>query len=130
MAACEGVTKSGQPCGAPALRGGRFCFMHDPDVAAERKAARRRGGRRRHGRDIGTTGAGADADAIQLDTAGDVLALVRRAVVDVLQLENSIARARAVATLANTALQALQVADLAERLTALEEALEEVKKER
>jgi len=114
--ACKATTKDGQPCRAWALHGSDFCFQHDPSKAQERKEARSKGGRARHGRKL-------DADrgrVVQLDTLADVVRLVEGAVGDLLQLENSVSRARAVGYLAGIAVKALQVSELEERIARLE----------
>jgi hypothetical protein len=44
---CEGTRKDGQPCTAPVLGAGTWCFAHDPERGAQRQAARERGGKHR-----------------------------------------------------------------------------------
>ena len=100
--------------------GSDFCFAHDPTKAAERKAARARGGRARHGRNL--DGAG-NAGPVTISTVPDVVGLLARTVNDVLTLENSIQRARAIGYLAGVIVKALEVSDLEERLTAIESVL-------
>ena len=41
---CRARRKDGQPCGAPGLRGGGYCFTHSPATAEARITARQRGG--------------------------------------------------------------------------------------
>ena len=41
---CAATRKDGEPCAAPVLDGGTFCFAHDPLRAVEREEARRKGG--------------------------------------------------------------------------------------
>jgi len=53
----------------------------------------------------------------------DVIDLLNRSVNDVLQLENSINRARCIATLAGVLIRALEFGELEERLAAVEAAL-------
>ncbi len=38
MPRCAGVTRSGDQCSAAVRSGERYCFNHDPERAAERKA--------------------------------------------------------------------------------------------
>ena len=78
-----------------------------PTIRSRRESGQRRG--------RGEVGQGTDA---LLDPRAE-------AVGDLLTLENSISRARAVATLANSLVTALNAAELEERLTALETALKE-----
>ena len=117
---CKAITKAGEPCAGWAGVGSGFCFAHDPTKATERAAARVKGGRARHGRNIGITG----ADCVVLvGTPGDVLDVIRGAILDVLHLENSIARARTLGYLAGVALKAFEVTELEDRLTALEQSV-------
>lgn len=123
---CAALRTDGEPCRAYALEGSRFCFWHSPDRAAERDAARSKGGKARHGRDIGTTG---EVDEVELDDLSDVVVILRDTLQDTLSLENSLARSRAVAYLCNTAITALQKADLDQRLEAVEAILADRKPE-
>ncbi len=114
--ACKAVTEGGQPCRAPPLLDGDFCFMHDPDHAEEMVEARRLGGLRRR-REKAVSGA---YDIEALENVGQVRRLLVIAVMDTLGLENSIARSRALAYLSQVALKMLEVGELEERLKALE----------
>lgn len=119
---CKAKNERGGPCGAFALKSSDYCFYHDPTNAKERAAARAKGGRARHGRTIGKTGSPAP---VELQTMADVVALLEETVNDTLALENSLQRARTIATLANVVIKALEFATLAERVEALERALKE-----
>jgi hypothetical protein len=92
------------------------------------KDARRLGGLRR--RREGTVGAAYDFDG--LATMPDIRRLVEVAAFDVLGQENSIARARALAYLAQVAASLLEKGEMEDRLAAIEAALGPriVKKER
>lgn len=93
--------------------------MHDPALRAQRKAARSAGGKARHHRHI----TWADEEiraAVRIRSVADVLALLERATVDELRLENSHNRNRTIASLATAALKALEVGELERRLEALE----------
>jgi len=59
--------------------------------------------------------------SVSVETPADVLNVVRGAILDVLRLENSIARARTLGYLAGVALKAFEVTELDQRLTALEQ---------
>lgn len=117
---CAAVTSGGVPCRQAPLGGRDHCFWHDPEQADEAQEARRLGGlRRKRERTVG--------DAYQFDglaTAEQIRRLVEIAVVDALGLENSIARARTLAYLAQTAAKLLELGDLEERLKEVESALE------
>ena len=118
---CRAVNQDGTPCQAYALAGSDYCFQHDPARAAERRDARSKGGRARHGRHIGPVG---QAEPVALETMGDVAGLIRCTIYDTLQLENSLQRARTIGYLANLFLKALDMANLEERIAAIEYVLE------
>jgi hypothetical protein len=44
---CKALMKNGEPCTAPMLASGEYCFRHDPALAAERREASAKGGRNR-----------------------------------------------------------------------------------
>ena len=117
---CKEKNKRGEPCGAFVLRGSDYCFHHDPTKAKERAAARAKGGRARHGRRIGNTGR---PELIEIRGMADVVTLLETTINDALSLENSLQRARTIATLANVVIKALEFATLEERVEALELAL-------
>ncbi len=113
---CRAVKDGGQPCRAPRLRDSDFCFWHSPEHADEAAEAQRLGGlRRRKEKAVAT------AYELQgLDSVPNVRRLVEIAVLDTLALENSVARSRTLAYLAQVALKALEVGEFEERLDALE----------
>ncbi len=117
---CEAQTRSGDPCAAYAGEGSDYCFWHDPALAEDRKVARQRGGQARHGRNVIPPTGG---EAVEIRQVGDVLPLLERAINDVLVLENSIARARAIGYLAGVAIKTLEISELAERVAELERVL-------
>ncbi|MFZ5915524.1 MAG: DUF5763 domain-containing protein [Chloroflexota bacterium] len=116
---CKATRRDGQPCNGWAGESG-YCFTHDPARAKERATARAKGGKARHGRTIGQTGS---AEPVRVQAMADVVNLLEQTVNDVLGLENSLQRARTIATLANVIVKALEFATLAERVEALEQAL-------
>lgn len=116
---CRARNVRGEPCSAPANASG-YCFWHDPARAADRTAARARGGRARHGRTIGEIGGPRERERVSLRTIDDVLALLERTASDLLLLENSINRARALASVAGEAGRLVAAYGFEERLRALE----------
>ncbi len=116
---CSFAKEDGQPCGAPPLRDGEFCVMHDPERADEMAEARRLGGLRRR-REKAVSGA---YDVEGLETVHQIRRLLEIAVLDTLGLENSIARSRTLAYLSQVALKVMEVGDFQERLQALEAAI-------
>jgi hypothetical protein len=95
------------------------CFWHSPEHAAEVAEAGRLGGLRR--RKEKTVAAAYDLDG--LDTLDQVKRLLQIAVTDTLGLENSVARSRTLAYLAQVALKTLEVGEFQDRLAALEAAV-------
>ena len=116
---CKGKKDNGEPCRQAPLQGSDFCFWHSPEHAEEAAEARRLGGLRRRKEKI-TSGAYEFED---LASVAQVRRLLEIAAVDTLGLENSIARSRTLAYLAQVALKALEVGELEDRLAALEESL-------
>jgi len=112
---CKASSSTGKPCQSFAVDGSEFCFWHAPELAERRKLARSNGGRARHGRTVAT-----DKTPVKLESLGDVVVLVERAVNDLLQLETSVSRARALGYLASVATKALEVSDLEQRIARLE----------
>src|SRR4030042_2693234 len=101
---------------AAPLLDGDFCLMHSPEHAEEMAEARRLGGLRRR-REKAVSGA---YDFEGLADVGQIQRLLQIAASDTLSLENLVARSRTLAYLAQVALKALEVGELAERIDALE----------
>ena len=104
---CKGAKGNGQPCGTPPLRGKQFCVWHSPDHAEEAAEARRLGGLRRR-RERAVSGA---YDFEGLDSLPKIRRLLEIAVLDTLALENSVARSRTLAYLAQISLKVLEIAE-------------------
>ena len=113
---CNALKEDGGRCQAAPLLDGDFCLMHSPEHAEEMAEARRLGGLRRR-REKAVSGA---YDFESLADVGQVQRLLEVAALDTLSLENSVARSRTLAYLAQVALKALEVGELAERIEALE----------
>jgi len=124
--ACKASREDGRPCKAPPLQEGDFCLMHDPEHAYEMAEARRLGGLRRR-REKTVQGA---YDIGGLEDVSHVRRLLEVAVMDTLSLENSIARSRTLAYLAQVALKTLEAGDFEERLKAMEDTLKRPKEGR
>jgi hypothetical protein len=93
--------------------------MHDPEHADEMAEARRLGGLRRR-KEHAVSGA---YEFNGLDSVSEVRRLLEIAALDTLSLENSVARSRTLAYLAQVALRALEVGELEERLHGLEQVM-------
>ena len=100
---CKFVKDDGEPCRAAPLQDGDFCLWHSPDHAEEAAEARRLGGLRRR-REKAVSGA---YDIEGLESVGAIRRLLEIAALDTLSLENSVARSRTLAYLAQVALKAL-----------------------
>ena len=114
---------SGEPCRAAPVRDSEFCIMHSPEHVKEIQEARRLGGLRRKREST-------ISNAFQFDSLNSVIEIrriIEVAVFDTLAMENSIARNRTLAYLAQVALHTLEVGDFETRIAALEE-LTQVKK--
>ena len=118
--ACTFRKPDGSACLAPPLQDGTFCLWHDPEHKDEVAEARRLGGQRRR-RERVVAGA---YDFEGLGSVPSIRRLVEVAAMDTLGLENSIARARALAYLAQVATSLLEKGEFEERLTAIEAVLE------
>ena len=116
---CVKRLENGRTCGATALLDSDFCFWHSPAHEEEAQDARRLGGLRRK-RERAVAGA---YEFQGLTTVADIRRLLEVAALDTLSLENSVARARTLAYLAQTALKCLEVGDIEARLLTLEATL-------
>lgn len=116
---CLFTMPSGAQCRAAPLRDGQYCFVHDPDHAAEAAEARRLGGLRRK-REKAVAIA---YDFQGLESVHQLRRVLEVAILDTLSLDNNVARNRTLGTLTMTALKALETGDLEERVAALESAV-------
>ena len=116
---CAGTRPDGRQCRAWPPRGEAFCLWHSPDKEDEATEARRLGGLRRR-REKTVPGA---YDLAGLDSIEAIRRIIEIALLDVLGLENSIARARVLISGALVAAKLLETGELAERLAALEAAV-------
>ena len=112
---------NGQPCRQAPLRGEQYCFWHAPQTSEEAAEARRLGGLRRRKESI--TSAAYDFEG--LDDVSKIRRLLQIAATDTLALENSVARSRTLAYLAQVAAKLLEVGDLESRIAILESYIEE-----
>ena len=116
---CAFLGPTGETCRAAPLRDGQFCWVHSTEHTQELQDARRLGGLRRK-REATLSGA---YDFETLTTVDGIRRLIEVAVLDTLAMENSIARSRTLAYLAQTALRTLEVGDLEKRIVALEQSV-------
>ena len=119
-ATCKATNARGEPCGATLMHESDYCVFHDPEHADAMKEARRLGGMRR--RKEATLAVAYDFEG--LDTIPEIRRLVEVAAMDALSLDNSLGRVRALAYLAQVSASLLEKGELADRVQALEAALE------
>jgi len=115
---CKATTKNGQPCNFYALVGDEYCFVHSPTKGAERAAARKRGGLNRSTRHRGNP---ANIPK-KVRSLTDVLLVLDYVLQETVGLENGINRSRALTSLAEAYIKALEVSALEERINVLEKA--------
>jgi hypothetical protein len=116
---CASLNADGEACRMAPLRDRPFCFAHDPERAQEAADARRLGGlRRKKERTIAIA-----YDLPGFDTVDGIRSVFEIARTDLLGLDNSINRARALIAAGSAAARLLEVADFEARLAAVEAAL-------
>ncbi|MCX5999095.1 MAG: hypothetical protein NTU41_05735 [Chloroflexi bacterium] len=101
------------------MKDSEFCIMHAPEHAREMQEARRLGGLRSK-REVTIRGA---YEFEPLDSVDGIRRLIEVAVLDTLALDNSVARNRTLAYLAQIALRTLEVGELEQRVAMLEQAM-------
>jgi hypothetical protein len=117
---CKGTNRKGEPCGAPPLDGSDYCFFHDPDREAERQAARIKGAKSPRRKTVVLAG---NAD---FTDAGDVRGLLASMIREVMNTPTGVRmdivkKARCVGYLSEKLLKALELSEIEERITALED---------
>jgi hypothetical protein len=117
---CAFQSPTRKPCRMPPLRDGEFCWVHSPEHVKEVQEARKLGGIRR--RRESTLSKAYQFES--LTSVAGIRRIVELAVYDTLVMENSIARSRTLAYLAQVALHTLEMGDLEERIAALEELIQ------
>ena len=116
MATCKAKTKDGKACQMAPVKGSKFCFNHDPATAAQRAAARKRGGASRHNARAGDPSI-VPEQISTIDDARRILDFVR---MELMVLDNTIARNRALIALHESYANSLKIGELEERIAALE----------
>ena len=116
---CKAIKSNGQACRQAPLPNLDFCFWHSPGHAEEAAEARRLGGLRRR-REKTVQGA---YEFDGLNSIDDIRRLLEIAIMDTLGPENSVARSRTIAYLAQVGIKAFEAGDYEERIQALESTL-------
>lgn len=115
---CKATTIAGKRCSMSPLRGKDFCFVHAPNLARKRAVARKRGGLNRRRPKTPAP------RSLELRDIRSVQLLLETAARDALCLDNGVSRCRVLAYIATVAARMLEVGELEQRLSALEEQLE------
>ena len=113
---CTFTMPDGRQCRAGPQIDRLYCFAHDPERAADAAEARRLGGLRR--RKEGTLAVAYDLPG--LDTVEGIRRIFEIVRADLLGLDNSIGRARALIAAGSAATKLLMVGDYEERIRTLE----------
>jgi len=114
---CAFILRSGETCRMHPLQNSEFCWAHSAERKKEVQEARRLGGLRRKRESTISTAYQFES----LSSVDSIRRIVLIAVLDALSMENSMARARTLAYLAQVALHMLEVGDIEQRVSALEE---------
>ncbi|MGD0354878.1 MAG: hypothetical protein ABSB31_05480 [Dehalococcoidia bacterium] len=118
---CAALGPTGRPCRAAPLKDSRYCWVHSPERAKEAQEARRLGGLRRR-RESAISSAFLFGS---LTSVAGIRRILEIAVVDTLALDNDVARNRVLGSLAQAAMGLLEKGEMEERLTALEQTVQE-----
>ena len=117
---CKAIKDGGERCQAAPLRDEELCFWHSPETAKEAAEASRLGGLRRR-REHTVAGA---YDIEGLDDVAQLRRVLTIAALDILGLDNSIARGRALIAVVGAGAKLLEVGELEQRLADLEAAVQ------
>jgi hypothetical protein len=115
---CEGLKQGGERCSARRVAGSNYCFFHDPDKEAERKAAQSAGGQKNKMAVL----ASSTPDA-KLQNSTDTVKLLADTINQVLRGEIDPKIANAVGYLVGLYMKAQHNSEIERRLIALESAL-------
>lgn len=116
---CKAKTQSGKPCAMAAMKESKYCFTHNPQAAAQRATAHKLGGQRTR------PGHGGDGSNLPttIKTIAQAMTILDYTLRELLQLENSIQRSRALIALVGGYVDAVKVGEIESRMIAIEAAL-------
>ena len=113
---CKGKKRNGQLCSGYAIVGSDYCFFHDPSRAHDVVQAGRSGGQHNKAVHAG--------DARQLPvsarTVEDAQQVLAYALAELVEQDNSVARARTLIALAEVIVKIAEISEIEQRIQALE----------
>lgn len=115
---CQAVTLKGSKCRSYAQSRSKYCYFHNPKLAANRKAAQSRGGRNGRAKHLPP-----ETPAVNLKTAEDVRTLISETVSELRRGELDPKISTAIGYLATIALKSIEQGCLEERVRRIEETL-------
>ncbi len=113
---CKGKTQNGAACKMPAIGGEQYCFTHSPGTRQAQAVARKLGGQNRATPHAGDPSQ-IPADVQTIDQARGILNYTLQ---ELLVMDNSIARARALLAAFDSFVKAFEIGELEARIAALE----------
>ena len=117
---CKALNENGEPCGQAPLTGREFCFWHDPEFEKQAAEARRAGGAKR----AREQSLKAIFDYYGVETIEDLRRVHDIATTDLLALENSVARNRALLSSVDTGLRLIEAGELTRQIEEIRRVLE------
>ena len=114
---CQAKTARGIQCGSYALKGSKYCFVHNPSSGAMAAAARKKGGQHRRAPHAGNLTSLPE----EVRSVEQVYRVLDYTLAETIALTNSILRSRALIAISEAYLKAISVGEFETRLTKLEE---------
>jgi len=115
-AKCSATTRRGIPCGSPPLPGSALCWLHDPNVAEQRREASRKGGKARS-----NAARAKKALPAEIMTDAELLSWLGVMLKRVMAGATTPAIGNSVATIAKAMVAVRQASELEDRLAELEQ---------
>jgi hypothetical protein len=108
MTRCKARTADNKPCSAKPKAGADYCFIHDPAQATARALARKKGGQFHRTPHAGNV----EAIARSPRSIPDAMTILDYALEEILVLDNSLQRVRALVAIAAGYIDALKVSEI------------------
>jgi hypothetical protein len=113
---CTAIRKDGKPCTLPRIEGSRYCHVHSPSRAEERRMFSSKGGKARHHRHLK-----GEIVPVSFRNMDDVYSLLERTIGDLWVMERSISRDKALISAVLAGIKVLEIGAHEERIKRLEE---------